>query len=673
MRSAGWKLAGNRVEIQIVGDDAEMLRAWQRQRKETDKLAAKLDKVGRAGKRSGRQVKSGFDSALGTFGKFAGAITGIGGAVGGVALAANQLYAEFRRIKELQQTDASKQIEFEKSLVNAIRNAGDFFTGKEIKATTLKLSGETGVSPKIIADVISSTLSKRGATNKEQALEAISGTKAALKFAPELDAEGAAILAGSSVNISKKTGYSPQEAIGLAQNVSALASITSPELIAKNVTPALNALLEFKNTPQQAGSLIAAITQGSEDSTGERSRTAAIQLAKQIEERGIGGSTAEGLRMIQQDPELRKRFFEGGEFNGKKFPGASVEATAYTTVKQLANANSDLAKSYIAGIDQVGGQKEARERYEKTVSQVRSVTPTSRQAREAAAAADIANIKDEVGGRAANARNTLNKALDAANYSDYRRKMLLGRFEFGSSAGQEEPEKIALEIIKRERKRLESTVDMSGNGGLGSIVPLERKVSKEDRFSADQLRNFEEILSKEAKEFQNVKEQEGNVKDLKPAMFSIPPERFLGGGKKPKYGNSGTYILKPDGSKVFVDNIPTNQLKEDNPQMRGDWYHGGGMPTNIRAEQARREVYENPEKYKAQIAETKRLNQQYQQEREKQDRFFQQFAQKGELDKQMLDVLKEIAGNIKPESSPANPPPRRPPYKAPAEKLSRGK
>jgi len=508
-------VAGNSVEIKITGDDRDVLTMWQRQLAEVSKQQQKLANLGATGKRSARQVKSGFDSALGTLGKFTAAITGIGGVVGGISLAARQLFVEFQRIKELQQTDASKQIEFEKSLVNAIRNSGDFFTGKEIRDKSLKLSGETGVSPRIVADVISSTLSSRGATNKAQALEAISGTKAALKFAPELGAEGAAILAGSSVGIAKKTGFSPEEAIGLSQNVSALASITRPELIAKNVTPALNALLEFKNTPQEAGSLIAAITQGSEDKTGERSRTAAIQIAKQIEERGIGGSTAEGLRMLQQDPDLRKRFFEGGEFNGKKFPGASVEAGAFTTLRQLLDPTSALAQSYIAGIAQVGGREEARKRYDKTVAQVKSVTPTSRLTRQSSAAADVANIQDEIGGRAASVRNTLIEALDSANYSDIRKKGLLLQFEAQTSAGQVDPLQAAQAILKSERKRLLATeriIPPAGKFQKPTVVPDE--VTAAERFSANQLKVFEGIIGNAIKESIPQAEQQGTVELL---------------------------------------------------------------------------------------------------------------------------------------------------------------
>lgn len=489
------------VNIKIVGDDASTLAMWKRQQAENQKLQDRLDRLGKTGKRAGNEVKSGFDGALGTFGKFAGAVTGVGGAVAGVSLAANQLFTEFRRIKELQQTDADKQVEFEGSLVNAVRNAGGFFTGEEIKKTILNLGDDTGVSPALIADVVSSTLSARGANTKAQAQEAIAGTKAALNFAPELDSESASILAGASVDLSKKTGFSPQESIGLAQNVGSLAHVSKPRDIAQNVIPGLNALIDFKNSAQESGSLIAAITQGTQDFTGASSRTSAIQLAKQIEDRGIGSNTAEGIQILQNDEKLRKKFLEGGTFNGKTFPKASFEAAAGPTIKNLLDANTDLAKSFKAGIGQIGGRKEAAQTYDSTVAEVKSVTQTSRLQRRVDAASDTANINDVQGGQAAGARYALSKALDSANFSDLRKKVLLGEFESRSGVGKSEPFVVAESILEREREallktteRIEAGFKAAGDGLFTRSVEVPRKVTKEDKQSARELGAIEMIL-----------------------------------------------------------------------------------------------------------------------------------------------------------------------------------
>ena len=494
----------NKIDIEIAGDDLSILRAWQRQFQAVDKLDAKMDKLTRSSKRASMQTKGGFDSALGSFSKFAGAVTGVGGALSAASLAARQVLVEFRNIKDLQKTDADKQVEFENSLVQTIRNAGDFFGADEIKKRVLDLSTDAGVRPVITSEVLSSTLSARGATNQAQAEEAFAGTKAAINFAPELNAADASVLAGASVDIAKKTGYTPEESVGLAQNVASLAHVSEMKDIAQNVAPAMNALIDFGNSAQEAGSLISAITQGTQDFTGASSRTAAIQLAKQLKERGIGSDTAEGIQMLQQDPKLRKKFLEGGSFNGKQFPGASFEQGAYTTMHNLMNAQSDLAKSFSEGIKLVGGRAEAQEKYDSTVAKVKTVTRTSRMERELQAMSDVANIKDVQGGEGATARKVLEESLKAANFSDARQKTLMLDFETKSHAGTKNPTMVAEQILEKEiGKRLATTqmIDVGDFAG-GGLREMPRKVTEADKATAAALRPFEMLLEKFIKEAQ---------------------------------------------------------------------------------------------------------------------------------------------------------------------------
>ncbi|MEQ8636912.1 hypothetical protein [Gimesia maris] len=543
-------MAGNEVNIKITGDDRDMLMTWQRQNTEILKNQQRIERLGRAGKRSGEQVKGGFDSALGTFGKFAGAITGVGGVIGGVALAARQLLAEFERIKELQKTDADKQVEFEQSLVQAVRNAGGLFDGDEIKQIALDLEKDTGVQPVKIAEAISSALSARGPTTKKQAQEAIDATKAALRYAPELNAEESAFLAGAGIDTSKRYGFSPEESIGFLQNVGSLARVTDLNSLAQNVAPAVNNLSQFGNSPQEAGSLVSAVTQGVGDFSGRMSGTAVIQLAKQLRDRGIGSSTAEGIKLLQEDEKLRKKFLEGGTFKGETFPKASFEAKADPTIRDLLDKNSFIAKSYQDGIGKIGGAAEALGTFNDLIAENEKITRTSRLRRQTSAAADTANIQDEVGGLAASVREGLGRALDSANFSDIRKKALIAEFEARSLAGQEEPLEVGQAILQREQRRLlvtEKTIS-AGTGGGGVTVP--DKITKEEQQSADVLNRFEKILNSFIMEQQRVNQPpqrqaddqqkraiEENTKALKennrlrekeqrtPTVATVPPRR----------------------------------------------------------------------------------------------------------------------------------------------------
>ncbi len=492
-------MAGNQVNISVITTDKTTDKVLNRLERGIDKNEAKLAKLGRTGNRAGKQVKSGFDSSLATFGKFAGAITGVGSAVGGVALAANQARIEIQRFKDLNQTDADKQVVFQDAISQAIRNANGLFGAEELKNIVLGLEEDTGVAPAKIADTVSSAISARGATNKKQAQDAIAGTRSALIFAPELNADESARLAGSGIDISKKTGFSSDESIGFVQNVGSLARVEGVKDLAQNVAPAVNGLLEFNNTAQEAGSLIAALTQGTKDFTGAMSRTASINLAKQIEKRGIGGSTTEGIKLLQEDPQLRKRFLEGGRFNGKKFPAASIEANAFTSVRSLLTPDTDVSRAFSEGTAKIGGQKEAKQTFDFIVSEIKKVTPTSTLRRESKAASDAAGIKDVEGGRSAEVRNLVSRAFDDANFSSIRKQANLLKLD-GSLIrfhGQQDPRAAGIGILEEERQRLLSTSNIVSAGVGAPGVDLKNgTVTKEERASADALERQIEILLK---------------------------------------------------------------------------------------------------------------------------------------------------------------------------------
>lgn len=494
--------SGNEVEIKYTADDRDHLKSLNKQHLEILRNQRALIRMGDAGGKSFRKVKSGAGNALGTLTKFAGAITGIGGTVGGLAIAARQLLVEFNRIKELQQSDADKQVAFENSLVKAVRNAGGFFSGEDVKKIALDLEGETGASPTKVAESLSSAFSARGATNKQQAQEAVQATAASLRFAPDLSAEDTADLTGAGIDLSKRFGFSPEEALGFLKNVGSLARVVDPQKLADQVAPAIASLSDFGNTGQEAGSLIAAITQGSVDKNAARSATAAIQLAAQIRERGIGGSTTEGIDLLANDPQLRKKFFEGGSFNGKKFPAASFEKRQLTAIEQLLQPGSVTRTAFKEGIGQIGGKKEAREAYETSIAENASVTRTSRFRRQSEASAEASGIKDEVGGIAAEARNALGRALDEANFSDARKKALLGEFEVRSSAGREDPLQVGESILEREQKRLLSTEQTISGGAGGRGVVVADEVTEEEKQSAAALRAQEVIFERFIKEQQ---------------------------------------------------------------------------------------------------------------------------------------------------------------------------
>lgn len=446
-------MSGNRVEIDITGNDADILRAWQRQFQTIDKMDRKLDKLGRSGRKSGMQVKGGFDSALGTFNKFSGVIAGIGGAVGGVALSANTVRMELERIRQLNRQKADTQVPFQDSLVDAYKNSSGIFKPNELEQRIIGIEKETGVTPEKIAQAISSAFSAKGPKNKEEAEAAIKSTIAALKFAPKKSGQELADLTGAGIDLSKRFGFTPEESLGYLQNIGGQARVVDPAMLANNAAPAVANLANYGNSPAESGSLIAALTQGATDKTAAMSGTTAIALAAQLRERGIGKTTAEGIQLLQADPEMRKRFFEGGKFGAdkKKYPGASFEKKSEVAIEQLLTPNTVTSTAYNEGINAIGGAAEGQEQYKRTLEAMRLLAINSNTRRESEAASNTARLKDVRGAIETEAMDAYMRAMDDAGVGWMRKQFNWATAETQMRLSDRDPRLIVADLLKADR------------------------------------------------------------------------------------------------------------------------------------------------------------------------------------------------------------------------------
>lgn len=541
-------MTGNQVNISVSTTDKNTENVLNRIERSVDKLENKFAKVGRAGQRAGRKTKSGFDSALATFGKFSGAIANVGGLVGGVAIAANKVRVQLDHIERLNQKDDDTQVTFEDALAAAFKNSSGLFEPEELKNIVLGVEGKTGVSPTKIAAALSSAFSAKGPKTKEQGQEAIEATIAALRFSPKIPTSETADLTGAGIDLSKRFGFSPEESLGFLQNVGGQARVVEPAMLANNVTPAIANLANFGNTAQEAGALVAAVTQGSTDKKAASTGTAVIALASQLRKRGIGENTAEGIDILANDPEQRKRFLEGGKFNGKKFPAASFEKGSEVAIQQLFQEGSVTRDAFKEGVRVIGGNKEAQKTFEMMIKAAKILTPASGLRRESEAAAEVAHIRDAEGGRRAGARKLLENAFDAANLSSIKKSDLVtgvgSEFQVRTEGLDQDPLKVAESILERERKKLLSEKQLAPGNLLDPfrvLFPNQREVSDKDKLAAEALRKQEKIIERQISQQEKlIKAQQENTEEMKktrkalekqqqnnktPAPIIVPPPR----------------------------------------------------------------------------------------------------------------------------------------------------
>jgi len=374
------------VSIDLDVNDAKAVRAWQRAR---DSIA-EFDKQGqKTGKTFGSMLT---DQVKGVTAMAAG-FAGVGSVIGGIVTAAQMLRAEYDNIIQQQSAAAQANLTFEQSLAQAVRNASGIFEAADVRDRSLALASEANITPAKAAGIIGSALTSTGVTNQAEANLAIDSARAAAIYAPELDIMGTESLAGVAASGAKRFGVSPEAYIGFLQQVAGQSNIRELTPLIENVAPVLSNLTEFGFKPAEAGALLSTLTQGLGDTTGEMSGTAAVNLAKELRDRfgNVQGFSRDdgsfnpiaAMAVLQQDAELRKKFFDGGDFFGEKFGTAALgKGKAIPTIEGiLSGADTFQARQMTGSYFAIGDFQQGENTFRKLVSDIGSVTPTEQARR----------------------------------------------------------------------------------------------------------------------------------------------------------------------------------------------------------------------------------------------------------------------------------------------------
>lgn len=467
-----------------------------------DRTIDKLNKLEKASKGATKATEDGLASGAAQALKFAGAITGIGGAIGGMLAIVNQIKREYDNMVSRQKEAAGTQVGFETQLAEAVRNAAGLLTGEEVKKETLRIAEKTAADPAAVASALSSTLSAVGPTNKAEAQQAFAATEAAMKFAPEMSGPDIAALAGTAVDIAKRTGATPEQAIGFMQNIGGVARVPSLQNLSGNVAPAVMSVKQFGGSMEDAGGLVSALTQGMADTEGRISGTAAIGLAEQLRERLPKlADTRSRIDAIASNPALYKAFFQGGVFGGKKFEPASFEKKALASVEQVLTEGSMLNQAFKGGAAKIGDVQGAGQKtYDDLLKEVNSVTFTGRAQRVFSSATKGQQILDAKGGITSVNREGLQAYLKAMGESDFSQRLDAMLFEGKTLTGSNAMD-VTSGALRARAAALRSPVkigdtDLMGRRKIGvGITEDESKNATAFEKLADKI----DVLSKEMK------------------------------------------------------------------------------------------------------------------------------------------------------------------------------
>ncbi len=248
------------------------------------------DQYNRAVAQSKQEMDRAGESGQKAFGPMALGMTrqliGALGITGGVAGAIQVVRMEYQQLIETQREAGLMNMTVAEAQETALMNLGATSVRERDKflGAVQTMASDLRVSEAEVYRRATPALSARGAKPVYGPGSVMDAVEASFGFARGDSSAGIAA-AGAALDISAVTGATAEQSLGFLQTVGKQARVEDPREQAVNLPPAMKAAMDTGATPQEAGALFAAFTQGMTDPTGRRSGTSAISFVVQLRDR----------------------------------------------------------------------------------------------------------------------------------------------------------------------------------------------------------------------------------------------------------------------------------------------------------------------------------------------------------------------------------------------------
>ena len=313
---------------------------------------AELDKLLKAGKisaddaamatrRYGQQLEKAGQSGTRAMG---GVMSSVQGAVTGMLSLASVTALATKELNDMwAATQRAAQVKLD--VAGADRTLRENLVGLSPADQQKVLTGASGIASRLNLDeaAVKSALASTVAAAGDADL-ALAITEAAGRFTR--DPSKLPVVAGAIADVRTATGITdPNEALGLLALAQGESRITDPAKFAEAFPKALAGVTapNVGGTPQAAAGLLAALSKGSADVTGQQSSTAAITLSQKLDaffDKQKGGenlNTDQEIQALFKNAELAKQFIESNTF----------EAGAAGAISKLFLEQGETRNSYI--------------------------------------------------------------------------------------------------------------------------------------------------------------------------------------------------------------------------------------------------------------------------------------------------------------------------------------
>lgn len=338
-------MAGAQAQIDFTSNASQVERTLQSVERGMQAVTRRLADVERGSKKATESTTTGLQRGATAAAQFAGALTGVGSAVGGAMMVVGALKAEYDNLLARQRAAAATQV----SAGVALREARKAFApdatmgAGAFDGALQNLAFKRGSTVDVVAPVAQTAFSAKGDLSNAAAMSAI---ETAVRLSPT-DAGEASTVAGRLLDMMKASGTSDARSVAaFLQTVQQSSRVTNMAAVGSNLVPAITSLVKSGDSPEQAAEVVAALNQLMSDETGALTRTAALQLGGQLKDflPNAAGTQAR-IEALQADPKLRAEFL-------KK---ASFEQASKGFITSLLSGDAASVSAYQAAQRNIGG------------------------------------------------------------------------------------------------------------------------------------------------------------------------------------------------------------------------------------------------------------------------------------------------------------------------------
>lgn len=348
------------VRMKFFGNGADAERAIVSLEKKYDDLLNKVDQLAKRSKKAADESKTGFDDAAESVSDYVMNLVKGATVLGTFGAALASLKKDYDQLVEAQRKAAQGQITYAAAAREALIN----MSGQNPAAFHKRvgeISAATGVSPTNVVNALSNASSAQGNLADERTFDT---TQKVLRFIPDVvEAQPAMSVAAMDIQRLEQNADA-EDAIGFMNAVGKRVHVASQKDIGENVAPAIIDMAREGTGFRESAAIVAAITQGMNDPTGKRSRTATTALDTQLRAAfpDIDGGTDAIIRHLQQNPAERDKFLKT----------ASFELAAGGTMKAILTQGSAVALDMDSALKEIPELTESERFYQSGLSRLES-------------------------------------------------------------------------------------------------------------------------------------------------------------------------------------------------------------------------------------------------------------------------------------------------------------